>query len=82
MKKHILNVRKQSRIKLSKNNLWFFSEENTANQLPLSENKSVRKDRISIINDDYKRYSTENQEMSTTKKQCSFVVDWQMQDTF
>ncbi len=82
MKKHILNVRKQSRIKLPKNNLWFFSEENTANQLPLSENKSVRKDLVNIINDDYKRYPTENQEMSTQKKQCSFVVDWQMQDTF
>ena len=81
MKKHILNVRKQSRIKLPKNNLWFFSEENASNQLSESEEKFSRKDRASIINDDYKR-STENQEMSTTKKQCSFVVDWQMQDTF
>jgi len=40
--------------------------------------KFSRKDRVSVINDDYKRYSTENQEMFTTKKQCSFVVNWQM----
>jgi hypothetical protein len=81
-RKRILNIRKQSRINLPKENLWFFSEVGTINQSSVPERKSFRKDRLSILNDDYDRYSLENSEKNRNKKECSFVVDWQMSDTF
>jgi len=80
VRERILNIRKQSRIKLPKDNLWFFSEGNTLNQSPVAEKKSFRKDRLSILNDDFNRYSLENSERIGNKKECSFVVDWQMSD--
>lgn len=82
VRKRILDTRKQSRIAQPKKNLWFFSEDNVINQSSVSENKSFRNDRTSIFKDDYTRYSQGNSELSRTKKECAFVVDWQMADAF
>jgi len=80
--KHILNIRKQSRIDLPKQNLWFFSENEVLGSSSVTEKKTNRNDRLSILNDDYTRYSQGNSELTRTKKECSFVVDWQLAENF
>ena len=82
MKKHILDARKQSRIRLPKNNLWFFSEDSEEKHLYYPERKSTLKDRSSILNEDYTRFSTDNAAKNKKDKECYFVVDWQMSDVF
>jgi hypothetical protein len=82
VRKVIISLRRQSRIARPKKNLWFFSEDSVMLQSPVSEKKSFRNDRASIFNDDYTRYSQGNSELTRTKKECAFVVDWQMADAF
>jgi len=82
MKRNFNIIRKQSRIAVPKENLWFFSEDSAVNQSPVIEKKSFRNDRASIFSDDYTRYSQGNSEFPKAKKKCSFVVDWQMSDAF
>jgi hypothetical protein len=75
---------RRARTASSKENIWFYTESNSANQLQDSESrlKSVRNDRFSILNNDYKRVDPEFQERRKEKKEGSFVVDWQMSDVF
>jgi hypothetical protein len=82
MKKHILNTRKQTRIRLPKNNLWFFSEDSETKPMHDSENKSAMKDRSNNLNKDFIFYSTGNSEKNKKDKECYFVVDWQMSDVY
>ena len=81
-RKRILNIRNQSRIIIPKEDLWFFSESTPAKQSPVIERKSTRNDRLSILNQDYTRYSLDDYGMDRTKKASGFVVDWQMSDAF
>lgn len=81
-RKRILNIRSQSRIAIPKENVWFFSEDSAIIQSPVIERKTIRNDRLSILNDDYSRYSLENSGRDGNKKGCAFVVDWQMSDAF
>lgn len=81
-RKRILNIRKQSRIGSPKHDLWFFSEDTGSNQSPNAERKSSMKDRLSILNNDYSREALRSSELKRNKKECTFVVDWQMTDTF
>jgi hypothetical protein len=80
--KRILNIRKQSRIDLPKQNLWYYSENEAILSSLISEKKTSRNDRISILNDDYTRYSHGNTELPRSKKECPFVVDWQLEGNF
>ncbi len=83
MKKRLLAIRKQSRIALPKENIWFFNEDSVVNpSSPVGEKKSSRNDRLSIMQDDYSRYSDGYSERNNTKKVSSFVVDWQMSNAF
>ncbi len=81
-RKRILNIRKQSRIGNSRENVWYSSEESLERQSPVSERKSWRTDHLSILSEDYDRFSLDYSERSKNKKECPFVVDWQMNDTF
>lgn len=80
--KRILDIRRQSRMTSSNENLWFFSEDSTANQSIAEKRKSVRNDRLSILRDDYNLYGTEDSGKARTKKECAFIVDWQMTEAF
>ena len=83
VRKQIISLRKQSRIAQPKKNVWFFSEDSVVDQSPVTAKKSTRNDRVSIYNDDYTRYSQGNSVLITRgKKECLFVVDWQMADAF
>ena len=81
-RKRILDIRKQSRIASSNENLWFFSDDRTDDQSIAAKRKSVRNDRLSILRDDYNRYSLDYSGRESDKKECPFIVDWQMSDTF
>jgi len=81
-RKRILDMRKQSRITSSNGNLWFFSEDRADDQSTIAKRKSVRNDRLSILKDDYNRYSLDNSGKDSKKRECPFIVDWQMSDTF
>jgi hypothetical protein len=80
-RKRILDIRRQSRITSSNENLWFFSDDRTDDQSIAAKRKSVRNDRLSILKDDYNRYSLDS-DKNNKKKECPFIVDWQMSDTF
>ncbi len=73
---------RQSRIVSLRENIWFYSDSNSVTQLPETEQKSIKNDRLSILNDDYKRFAPEIPERKKEKKEGSFVVDWQMSDVF
>ncbi len=81
-RKRIINVRKQSRITIPNENLWYFTEESSDNTTPESKIKSRKNDQASILNEDYKRYSLEKSGRNKNTKDCLFVVDWQMSDVF
>ncbi|MBA4410428.1 MAG: hypothetical protein C0397_13515 [Odoribacter sp.] len=78
----IFNFRNKSRISIPKKDIWFYSDGSTIPESPVSENNSTRNDRLSILDDDYNRYSLENSGRSRNKKESPFVVDWQMSDEF
>jgi hypothetical protein len=82
VKKQIKQIRKQSRIEFPKENLWYFSENGAKSQSPVSKKKSAKNDRLAILQDDYERYSPEASGRNNAKKDCTFVVDWQMSDAF
>lgn len=81
-RKQILNIRNQSRITIPKEELWFFTESSAFKQSPVIERKSTRNDRLSILNQDYSRYSLDESGRDMNKKASGFVVDWQMSDAF
>lgn len=81
-RKRILDIRRQSRITSTSENLWFFSDDRADEQSIAAKRKSVGNDRLSILKDDYDRYSIDNSGKDNKKKECPFIVDWQMSDTF
>jgi hypothetical protein len=62
--------------------LWFFSDDRTDEQSIAAKKKSVRNDRLSILTNDYNRYPLDNFGRDNKKKECPFIVDWQMSDAF
>jgi hypothetical protein len=81
-RKQVLDIRKRSRIASSNENLWFFSEDSADSQSIVPKRKSLRNDRLSILNEDYNRTLREGSDSQMDKKECHFIVDWQMSDTF
>lgn len=80
--KRISETRKQSRIDTPKQNLWFYKEAISTNQPTVTDTKFIRNDRISLSNEDFKRYEQVNSKPSRIRNECSFVVDWQLEDVF
>ena len=81
-KKRIPDLRKQSRIVTPRQNIWFYEEENLTSQRSGPEVNSIRNDRSTIYRNDFTGHSLEKQFQSEIKKECSFVVDWQLEDSF
>jgi len=80
-RKQASDIRRHSRIDPSNKNLWFFSENSADSQSIAPKRKSLRNDRLSILNEDYNRTSNEDFDSKMDKKECPFIVDWQMSDT-
>jgi hypothetical protein len=81
-KKRISVVGKHSRIVTSKKDLWFYSEANDTDRNPVFKKNSFENDRLSIKKQDNKNLQTEESIKFSSKKGCTFVVDWQMTETF
>ncbi|MHB9143594.1 MAG: hypothetical protein ACYC25_17160 [Paludibacter sp.] len=73
--------RKQSRIELPKKNIWYYTEDFNANQA-IPKRKPVRDDQLNISQNEYDRYSLDTSDKFRTKRENTFVVDWQMTDVF
>lgn len=81
-RRRILDIRRHSRVSSANSNLWFFSEDSSNNQSLTAENKSVRNDHMSVLREDYDRYFNDYSIQEKNKKECNFIVDWQMSDKF
>ena len=80
--KRVQDIRRHSRIASYNENLWFYSEDSADIQSIAQKIKSVKNDRLSILNDDFSRYSLDYSDKDRNKKESPFVVDWQMSDKF
>jgi len=79
-RRRILGVRRNSTVRSPNRNLWFFSDGNIDSQSVQKEIKSARNDRISIMKEDFDRYSSDQSVQDRSKKECTFIVDWQLSD--
>jgi hypothetical protein len=81
-RKRIFDIRKHSRTTFSNENLWFFSEENSDNQAIPAKKKSGRNESFEAMENSNNFYSFEGPEKEESKRECPFIVDWQMSDIF
>lgn len=81
-RERIISVRKHSTGKASNENLWFFSEDSVLNSSPIPEKKSGKHDSLRVIDENYNPFISKTSERNKQKKECAFVVDWQMSDSF
>ncbi len=82
MKKRILEIRKQSRNSLPKNDIWFFNEDSNTNQTSLLNKKMLKGKRFSSLDEEYRRNSLDYFGKANKKQDSLFVVDWQLSDDF
>ncbi len=79
-RERILSIRKQSKDRISRENLWFFNEESVYNPSSISPNKIGKNDGFRGIREDYDPFITKSSEKNKFNKECLFVVDWQLTD--
>lgn len=80
-KEKIISIRKHPPGKVSRENLWFFSEDGVHASAPISENKPKNRDGFRMIYEDYDPFMSKTSERNKLKMDCSFVVDWQLSDS-
>ena len=81
-RKHFPAIRKHSRSASPMKNLWFYTEDKSLEQSSVSELDFNSNDRSTILRNDYTYNASGKFIVSGTKKECSFVVDWQLEDNF
>lgn len=79
-RRRILGTRRYSAVPSPNRNLWFFSEGNLENQSIQEKIKAARNDRVSIMQEESDQYSGNQSIQERSKKECTFIVDWQMSD--
>lgn len=79
-RRRILGTRRYSAVPSPNRNLWFFSEGNMENQSIQEKTKAARNDRVSIMQEESDQYSGNQSIQERSKKECTFIVDWQMSD--
>jgi len=80
--KRIQRIRKQSRIASPTGNLWFFSEESAIRQSSVTEKQLMKNERLSPFDEHLNRSTPDMLKKQLNKKDCLFVVDWQMSGSF
>lgn len=70
----------QSRIGRSAEDIWFYSDISQGSQLSGNQRKFARTDRQSTIQDIDDNNSFDKSSKLGSKKEDSFIVDWQMSD--
>ena len=77
----MINIRNHSKGKMSRENLCFFSEDSVLNSSPIPEKKSGKGDSLRIVHENYNYFLLKLSERNKLKKECTFVVDWQLSDS-
>jgi hypothetical protein len=81
-RKQISDVRRHSRTTFSRENIWFFTQENSDNEAIPAQRKLSRNERSSALVNYDNGYSIEEPKQDKSDKECSFIVDWQMSSSF
>ena len=81
-RERITSIRRHSTGRVSRENLWFFSEDTVLNSTPTSEKRIVKNDSLRPIKENFDTSMSKTSERNRLKKECTFVVDWQLSDTF
>lgn len=82
-RERIISIRKQSKDRVPRENLWYFNESSVTDSSSLSERKAFKRDSYRAIEENYDPFMTKTSERNKLKKKnCLFVVDWQMSDSF
>ena len=77
-----IDIKKHSIAKVSRENLWFFSEDSVLSESSVPEKKSGKKgDSLRMIYENYDPFMLKPSERTKLKKECNFVVDWQLSDS-
>lgn len=80
-RERIVSIRKQSKDRVPRENLWYFDESSVMNLSSLSEKKVIKRDNYRIPEENYDPFMSKTSERNRLKKNCLFVVDWQMSDS-
>ncbi len=81
-RERIISIRKHSTGKVSKENLWFFSEDTVLNSTSVPDKRIGKNDSLRTIKENYDPFISKTSERNRLKKECDFVVDWQLSDSF
>jgi hypothetical protein len=81
-RERLISIRRQSAGNVSRENLWFFNDDNALDSSPIPEKKSGKRDISRVINENYDSFISKPSEKNKFKKECAFVVDWQLSDIY
>jgi len=78
-----MGIREQSNERMARENLWYFSEESVNSFTPIQEDEDSGKlDRYNkIIRGKIDPLVPKTIGRNRLKRECSFVVDWQLSDS-
>ena len=77
----MINIRKQSAERINRANLWYFNEGSVLDSSAIPEKKSGKRAELRTIYEDYDPFMSKTSERNNLKKECTFVVDWQLSDS-
>ncbi|OFX59822.1 MAG: hypothetical protein A2066_09815 [Bacteroidetes bacterium GWB2_41_8] len=80
-RERIISIRKQSKDRVPRENLWYSNESNVMNSSSLSDRKVTKRDNTRMAEENYDPFMTKTSGINRLKKNCLFVVDWQMSDS-
>jgi len=79
----IMGIREQSNERMVRENLWYFNEDSANNFSSVLEEGDSRKldSEKKIIKERYDQPIPKSIGRNRPKRECSFVVDWQLSDS-
>lgn len=80
-RERIKGIRRHSQEQIPRESIWFFSEGVALNSSSVPEKKTGKHDIMREVNENNNYQISKTPERSTLKKECSFVVDWQLSDS-
>lgn len=75
-------IQKHLKGRVNRENLWFFSENSILNESPVPEKKSGMGDSLRMVPENYDPFMLQPADRTKLKKECNFVVDWQLSGSF
>lgn len=73
-----LNIRRQSKDRVPRENLWFYNGDSILSSTPIPEKRSYQRGSLRTINENYDPFLEKTSEKNQLRNECLFVVDWQM----